>query len=221
MKKPAIDLNTFSKLLFEEVEKLSKVQRIRICIGIFLVIIGSFVWFSYLPKIETQKNLIKDKQNLEKKLIIAKKHARDLKKHKNKIKAAKTKFKEVMLSLPEKEEIPSLISAISASGQESGLEFLLFQPKGEKRKDFYAEIPVSIQVTGNFHNIVLFFDKVARLSRIVNIRNIKISGAKGKSKTSDSNKLNTSCTAVTYKFVDPVAKKKKPGKRRKIVRRKK
>ncbi|MBW1820266.1 MAG: type 4a pilus biogenesis protein PilO, partial [Deltaproteobacteria bacterium] len=115
--------------------------------------------------------------------------------------------------LPEKEEIPSLISAISASGQESGLEFLLFQPKGEKRKDFYAEIPVSIQVTGNFHNIVLFFDKVARLSRIVNIRDIKISRAKGKSKTSDSSKLSTSCTAVTYKFVEPVSKKKKPKKK--------
>jgi len=66
---------------------------------------------------------------------------------------------------------------------------------------------------------VLFFDKVARLSRIVNIRDIKISGAKGKSKTSDSNKLNTSCTAVTYKFVEPGAKKKKPVKR--VRRRKK
>jgi type IV pilus assembly protein PilO len=60
---------------------------------------------------------------------------------------------------------------------------------------------------------VLFFDKVARLSRIVNIRDIKISGAKGKAKTSDSSKLTTSCTAVTYKFVEPVSKKKKPVKR--------
>jgi len=217
MKKPDIDLKKSSEPLFEKIEKLSKVQRILICIGIFLVIIGSFVYFSYLPKIKTQKNLNKEIQKLEKKLTIARKNAKDLKKYQNKIKEAKSKFKEVMLSLPEKEEIPSLISAISASGQESGLEFLLFQPKDEKRKDFYAEIPVSIQVTGNFHNIVLFFDKVARLSRIVNIRDIKISGAqekgKGKSKTSDSDKLTTSCTAVTYKFVEPVPKKKKPVKK--------
>ena len=217
MKKPAIDLKKSSEPLFEKIEKLSKVQRILICSGIFLVIIGSFVYFSYLPKIKTQKILYKEKQNLEKKLTIARKNARDLKKYQNKIKEAKTKFKEVMLSLPEKEEIPSLISAISASGQESGLEFLLFQPKGENRKDFYAEIPVSIKVTGNFHNIVLFFDKVARLSRIVNIRNIEISRTKekgkGKSKTLDSSKLSTSCTAVTYKFVEPVSKKKKPVKR--------
>ena len=215
MKKPDIDLKKSSEPLFEKIEKLSKVQRILICSGIFLAIIGSFVYFSYFPKIKTQKKLNKEFQSLEKKLTVARKNAKDLKKYQNKIKEAEGKFKEVMLSLPEKEEIPSLISAISASGQESGLEFLLFQPKGEKRKDFYAEIPVSIQVTGNFHNIVLFFDKVARLSRIVNIRDIKISGAKskGKSKTSNSDKLSTSCTAVTYKFVEPAPKKKKPVKK--------
>ena len=221
MKKPYIDLKKSSEPLFEKIEKLSKVQRILICSGIFLVIIGSFVYFSYIPKIKTQKILNKEIQNLEKKLAIAKKNAKDLKKYQNKIKDAESKFKKVMLSLQEKEEIPSLISAISASGQESGLEFLLFQPKGERRKEFYAEIPVSIHVTGNFHNIVRFFEKVARLSRIVNIRDIKISGTKGKTKTSDSGKLSTSCTAVTYKFVEPVAKKTKPGKRRKIGRRKK
>ena len=213
MKKPDIDLKKSSEPLFEKIEKLTKVQRILICSGIFLILIGSFVYFSYLPKLNTQKILNKEIQDLEKKLIVARRNAKDLKKYQNRIKKAESKFKEVMLSLPEKEEIPSLISAISASGQESGLEFLLFQPKGEIRKEFYAEIPVSIQVTGNFHNVLLFFEKVARLSRIVNIRNINILGAKGKAKTSDSSKLSTSCIAVTYKFVEPVAKKKKPSKR--------
>lgn len=221
MKKPDIDLKKSSEPLFEKIEKLSRVQRILICSGIFLVTIGSFVYFSYMPKIRTQKILNKEIQALEKKLTIAKKNARDLKKYQNKIKDAESKFKEVMLSLPEKEEIPSLISAISESGQESGLEFLLFQPKGERRKEFYAEIPVSIHVTGNFHNIVRFFEKVARLSRIVNIQDIKISGGQGKAKTSDGSKLSTTCTAVTYKFVEPVAKKKKPAARGRKGRRKK
>jgi len=213
MKKPDIDLKKSSEPLFEKIEKLTKVQRILICSGIFLVIIGSFVYFSYLPKLKTQKILNTEIKKLEDKLTVARRNAKDLKKYQNRIKEAESKFKEVMLSLPEKEEIPSLISSISASGLESGLEFLLFQPKGEMRKEFYAEIPVSIQVTGNFHNVVLFFEKVARLSRIVNIRNIMISGAKGKSKTSADSKLSTSCMAVTYKFVEPVAKKKSPAKR--------
>jgi len=215
MKKPNIDLKKSSEPLFEKIEKLSKVQRILICSAIFLVIIGSFVYFSYFPKIKTQKLLNKEIQQLEKRLAIARKNAKDLKKYQNKIKEAKSKFKEAKLSLPEKEEIPSLISAVSESGQASGLEFLLFQPKGENRKDFYAEIPVSIQVKGNFHNIVLFFERVAKLSRIVNIRDIKISASqgKGKTETSEISKLSTSCTAVTYKFVEPVAKKRKPVKK--------
>ena len=215
MKKPKIDLKKSYEPLFEKIEKLTKVQRILICSAIFLVIIGSFVYFSYFPKIKTQKLLNKEIKQLEKKLIVAKRNARDLQKYQKEIKEAKGEFKEVMLSLPEKEEIPSIISAVSASGKESGLEFLLFQPKDENRKDFYAEIPVSIQVQGNFHNVVVFFEKVARLSRIVNIRDIKISreSGQGKAKTSDSSKLSTSCTAVTYKFVEPVAKKKKPVKK--------
>ena len=145
MKKPKIDLKKSSEPLFEKIEKLSKVQRILICSGIFLVIIGSFVYFSYFPKIKTQKKLSKEIMQLEKRLIVAKRNARNLKKYQKEIKEAQGEFKEAKLSLPEKEEIPSLISEISESGQESGLEFLLFQPKGENRKDFYAEIPVSIQ----------------------------------------------------------------------------
>ncbi|MBT8357485.1 MAG: type 4a pilus biogenesis protein PilO [Deltaproteobacteria bacterium] len=219
MKKPNIDLRKTSEPLFEKIEKLSRVQRILICSAIFLFIIGAFVYFSYFPKIKTQQLLNKEIKQLEKRLIVAKRNARDLQKYQKEIKEAQGAFKEVMLSLPEKEEIPSLISAVSASGKESGLEFLLFQPKDENRKDFYAEIPVSIQVKGNFHNIVHFFDRVAKLSRIVNIRDIKISreSVKSKAKTSDSNKLSTSCTAVTYKFVEPVAKKKpvKKGRRKK------
>jgi type IV pilus assembly protein PilO len=128
------------------------------------------------------------------------------------MKAAESRFKLVMKSLPEKEEIPSLLSNISLSGQDAGLEFVLFQPKKEVKKDFYAEIPVAIKVTGKYHNVALFFDKVARLPRVVNIRNIMMTPGKG------NEKLSTGCTAVTYKFIDRPKKKsnkKKPKKKKK------
>ncbi|MBW2251790.1 MAG: hypothetical protein JRF60_14475, partial [Deltaproteobacteria bacterium] len=85
MKKPDIDLKKSSEPLFEKIEKLTKVQRILVCSGIFLVIIGSFVYFSYLPKIKIKKNLNKEIQKKKKKLTIARKNARDLKKYQNKI----------------------------------------------------------------------------------------------------------------------------------------
>ncbi len=124
------------------------------------------------------------------------------------MKAAEEQFKLVTRQLPEKEEIPSLLASISQSGKDSGLNFMLFQPKPEINKEFYAEIPVAMKVTGSYHSVATFFEKVSKLSRIVNITNIRITPDE-KSKT-----LTTSCTAVTYKFIEVGDKANKKSKRR-------
>lgn len=182
---------------FDKIEKLSKVQRILIFAGVFIAIIAIFVFVLYKPKWAEIEKLDKQLTGLEKKLVIAKRNAADLEKFQKKMMEAEVQFKTAMKALPEREEIPSLLTSISRSGQDVGLEFLLFEPKSEVRKEFYAEIPVAMNVKGGYHDLALFFDKVARLSRIVNIRNISMSRA---GETMD---LNTSCTAVTYKFVEP------------------
>ena len=101
--------------------------------------------------------------------------------------------------LPTSKEIPVLLSNISQLGKESGLEFLLFKPTAEINKDFYAEIPVEIRVRGTYHNVALFFDKVAKLPRIVNISEVAMDNAKEAFGRWD---LTTSCTATTFKFVE-------------------
>ena len=186
---------------FNKIEKLSKVQRILIFAGVFIAIIAIFVFVLYKPKWAEIEKLDKQLTSLEKKLVVAKRNAADLEKFQKKMKEAEVQFKTAMRALPEREEIPSLLTSISRSGQDVGLEFLLFEPKSEVRKEFYAEIPVAMNVKGGYHDLALFFDKVARLSRIVNIRDISMSRA---GETLD---LNTSCTAVTYKFVEPEPKK--------------
>ena len=200
---------------FEKIEKLSKIQRILISSVFFVLIAGFFIYFLYWPKFEKIGVLKKELEATQKKLATAKRNAADLKKFQAKMIEAEAQFKMAMKKLPENEEIPSLLTSISDSGQQVGLEFLLFEPKGEKRKEFYAEIPVAMNISGGYHNLALFFDKVARLSRIVNIRNIQMS--KGKSKGKSSPNINTKCTAVTYKFVEtaPVKKVKKKRKKRK------
>ncbi len=196
---------------FAKIEELSKVQRILIFSGVFIAIIAIFVFLLYKPKLAQISNLKNQLKKLEQKLVVAKKNAADLKKFQKKMQEAEVQFKTAMRALPEKEEIPSLLTSISRSGQDVGLEFLLFEPKSEVRKEFYAEIPVAMQVKGGYHDLAIFFDKVARLSRIVNIKNIEM----GRDK--DSTDLNTSCTAVTYKFVEPAPpqKNKKRKKRKK------
>ena len=188
---------------FAKIEQLSKLQRILIFSGVFIAIVAIFVFLLYKPKLAKISNLKNQLKTLEQKLSVAKKNAANLKKFQKKMAEAEVQFKTAMRQLPEKEEIPSLLTSISRSGQDVGLEFLLFEPKSEVRKEFYAEIPVAMKVKGGYHDLAVFFDKVARLSRIVNIRNIKMGRAK------DSMELNTSCTAVTYKFVEPDPKKKK------------
>ena len=191
---------------FEKVEKLSKVQRVLISVGFFTLLAGVFIYFFFWPKLEKIQTLTADLKKLEDKLKTAKRNAADLKKFQTKMKEAEAQFNMAMKKLPEKEEIPSLLTSISRSGQDVGLEFLLFEPKSEVRKEFYAEIPVAMKVKGGYHDLAVFFDKVARLSRIVNIKNIEMGREK------DSTDLNASCTAVTYKFVEPAPPKKKKKK---------
>jgi len=105
--------------------------------------------------------------------------------------------------LPNSAEIPSLLKSVSDLGKESGLDFLRFAPSGEIRKDFYAEIPVSISVNGDYHSFALFSDKVARYPRIVNLSNITFSSPKP---AGDNLVLVTvNCTATTYRFLEQQA----------------
>ncbi|MDJ0815913.1 MAG: type 4a pilus biogenesis protein PilO [Desulfobacterales bacterium] len=196
---------------FEKIEKLTKVQRIAISAVIFALIAGGFIYLLYWPKFEKINQLNKSLDNLQKKLENAKRNAKDLKKFQAKMKEAEAQFRMAMKKLPEKEEIPSLLSNISNSGQRVGLEFLLFEPKAERKREFYAEIPVAMNIKGDYHNLAVFFDQVARMSRIVNIKNIQMTRAKGKKNSGD---LTTKCMAVTYKFIDTPAKKKNKKKKK-------
>jgi type IV pilus assembly protein PilO len=201
-------------LPFEKIAQLTRIQRIIICVVTFLIIGGLFFYLVYMPK-SGQINELTDKlDNLETQLVKARADASKLPGLQKKYEEVQGNFRLVLQLLPDRKEIPSLLENVSASGRLSGLEFLLFQPKQEIARDFYAEIPVNINVSGGYHNLALFFDKVARLSRIVNISDINISNAK--QKESEQTILNASCTATTYRFIEeeqrkPAKKKKKKG----------
>lgn len=106
--------------------------------------------------------------------------------------------------LPEKKEIPDLLDQISNLGAQSGLQFQLFKPLPEAEKDFYAEVPVDLNIMGSFHNVVDFFDKVARMPRIVTITNIDIgkSGNKMRGARTKGTLVEARCKAVTFRFLE-------------------
>jgi type IV pilus assembly protein PilO len=197
---------------FDKLEQLTKMQRIGIWAGVLILIVAAFVYFSYLPNFKQIDRLRTKLAKIEKQLEVAKKNARELNAYRKKMREAEEQFKIVMKALPEKEEIPTLLTGITKAGKDSGLEFVLFEPKPEKEQDFYAEIPVAIQVVGDYHGVATFFENVAELNRIVNVRNIGMVPEK------DGKKLLTNCQAVTYKFIE---ESKQPEKKRRTSKRKK
>lgn len=201
--------------VFEKIEKLTKVQRLLISFGVLFIIIGSFVYFYYLPKFKKIGVIKKELKQVEKNLNKAKLNAKQINRYRLMMKESRVKFNTVIKALPDKQEIPSLLANISKSGQDVGLKFLLFQPKPEIEKGNFAEIPVSIKVVGNYHSVALFFDRVANFTRYVNIKNISMVPQKV------GNELLTKCTAVTYKFIEEPSKKASPTKKTKKSKKRK
>ncbi len=195
MEKAKISLESLEPI-FNKIGDLTKVQRYLIYFGTLIVIVIVFGYFIYLPKHKKIVNLKKEQKKIDTELITAKRNANQLKTFERKMEEAKVQFEIVKNTLPEKKDIPTLLTNISQAGRDAGLEFKLFQPNNEIKKNFYAEIPVAINVTGKYHNMAVFFDAVARLSRIVNIRDIRVTSV------GSSNDLNTTCTAVTYMFLE-------------------
>ncbi len=205
--------NVMSRLepLIKKIEELDKVQRLSICI-ISIIVLGVGYYFAIAsPMIGTIKENQDVYKSTQQKLTIAKDKAAKLPFLRKEREMKKAEFRKAMKALPEKREIPSLLTNISQIGQETGVLFSSFKPIKEKTLDFYGEIPVEISMTGDFHSTITFFDQVTSMDRIVNVRNIKM-GADAK-----SGKLKTSCQAVTYKFVE----QKKGGKGKKGKKRKK
>ena len=129
--------------------------------------------------------------------------AGNLRSFQEEVQRLETQLSFLLEQLPDSAEIPSLLKSVSDLGRESGLDFLRFAPSGEIRKDFYAEIPVSISVNGDYHSFALFTDKVAHYPRIVNLSNIAFSSPKP---SGDNLVLVTiNCTATTYRFLEQQA----------------
>ncbi|MBT8439801.1 MAG: type 4a pilus biogenesis protein PilO, partial [Gammaproteobacteria bacterium] len=107
-------------------------------------------------------------------------------------------FGALLRQLPNKTEIETLLTDISQTGISSGLEIELFKPEGLVPKDFYAEYPIKLKVTGRYHQFAQFVSGVAALPRIVTLQNIEIQPADKDSGV----KLSMELTAVTYQYLD-------------------
>ncbi len=110
-------------------------------------------------------------------------------------------FGAMLRQLPNKTEVPNLLVDISQTGLAAGLEEKLFQPQGENKKDFYAELPISIRLTGGYHEMGKFASGIAALPRIVTLHDIEITPQSGRNVT-EPGELTLNVTAKTYRYLD-------------------
>jgi type IV pilus assembly protein PilO len=181
--------------LFEKVEKIKMPIRIAIFLGTLVLLAGLFVYFVYIPKTEEIATTREEIAKLQQKLNQAVVRARALKKFEAEYAEVDAQFQEALRLLPNTKEIPSLLKSITQLGTDSQLEFLLFSPQRERAQDFFMEIPVSIEVSGTYHNVAIFFDKVGQMERIVNILNVSMTPQKERSTI-----VTARFDAVTYRF---------------------
>ena len=188
-----------------QILRLPRQQKIGVLAGliIFLLVIGYF--YIYLPGDDRVSKLAEEITGMRNDRDKKKALSANLPKLQRELQEWDAKLKAAVAQLPDRKEIPDLLSSLSTKAREAGLEILLFRPRAENFQEFYAEIPVDIVVRGGFFNAVTFFDEVGKLNRLVNIDNIDLKNPKV---GGDQVALEISTLATTYRFLDEAERKK-------------
>ena len=203
------------------IEKLldrPKGQKLGILGGLIILLAAAFYSFLYSPQADEVTKLNESIEAAQNEKSIKQKRAANLPKLQQELGELDVRLKEAIAQLPSKKEIADLLSSIAAKAQESGLDINLFRPKPESYKDFYAEIPVDINIKGTFHNVIMFFDAVGRLTRLINIDNV---GFKNPKITGDQMVVEFTTTATTYRFLEEAERKKIAEEKAKALKAKK
>ena len=159
------------------------------------VLIYFFVWDEQLPELQRREGV---EQQLRQEFHTKHAKAVNLDLYKQQLKDIERSFGALLRQLPGKTEVPNLLVDISQTGLSAGLEEKLFQPQPEVKKDFYAELPIKIRLTGSYHEFGQFVSGIAALPRIVTLHDIQI-----KSESKDAyDQLSLELTAKTYRYLD-------------------
>jgi type IV pilus assembly protein PilO len=178
-------------------------------VTLLLCVLLGVAWYYF----DTEEQLLalekveKQEVKLKKQFEAKQKKAANLEAYKKQLKEMRQSFNAMLQQLPNKSEVADLLVDVSQTGLAAGLEFELFDPRGEISKEFYAELPIKIRVIGKYHEFGEFISGLAALPRIVTIHNVQITtqgGTKGKQKVSRApgGKLVLQAVAKTYRYLD-------------------
>jgi type IV pilus assembly protein PilO len=174
---------------------------------LLLLILGAGAFFDWRDQIEILDKAQDEEVKLREAYASKKAKAVNLELYVQQLKEIEQSFGALLKQLPNKSEMDALLTDINQAGLGRGLQFELFRPASQERMaDFYAELPISVKVTGNYHDMGAFASDVAQLPRIVTLNDLAIVNDKGT--------LSMEATAKTFRYLDDeeIAKQRKAAK---------
>lgn len=196
----ALDLG-FDKLQgqLDKFARLPKPYRIAAIPLIAILVLGGYAWMFYQPARTELEAARAKERDLERKVSEVRAIVANLDAFQHEIADLEQKLKQALRQLPDSKELPGLLTDVSSLGKDAGLEFKSFRPQDEISRDFYAEVPIQIEFSGDYHDIARFFDKVSKLPRIVNVSELNMEIA---SQDAETTRLRVKGEATTFRFIE-------------------
>jgi type IV pilus assembly protein PilO len=175
--------------------------------ALFAIIVGGGALFDWKDQYDTLENVRTEEAKLREQYVSKKAKAINFQLYVQQLQEIELSFGALLKQLPNKSEMDALLTDINQAGLGRGLQFELFKPAAtETAADFYAELPISIRITGNYHDMGAFTSDVAQLPRIVTLNDVAVNNDKGV--------LTMDAVAKTFRYLDEeeVAKQRKAAK---------
>lgn len=199
-------VNEFKNLNPKDVGAWPVAPRVAALVSLFVVILAAGWWFVWNPQMEVLAEKAQEEVRLRDDWVGKKKQSVNLDLYQAQKAEIDRVFGALLKLLPNKTEIEALLVEINQSGLGRGLQFELFKPGAESRKDFYAELPIQVKLVGSYHDVGAFASDIGRLSRIVTLRNVSL--------TPVAAGMTLDATTMTFRALDQeeLATKKTPAK---------
>src|SRR5262245_26772868 len=174
---------------------------------------GGFYFLWYKDALDEEAKKTARLEALQKEIRALEVTANKLQEFQREVQLLEAKLDTLKRILPPEKETPDVMRRVQALAAQSFLSVTKFTPAAVVQKEFYQEVPINMELTGSYHNLGLFFDRVSRLSRLVNVKNLKVKNAQ---KQTPTNTIAAGCVATTYVYQDappPPVKGARPGKK--------
>ncbi len=190
--------------------RLPLVGQLAVSVVVALLLCVGFYYFSYSDMLQQEKDKEARLADLQKQIRALEATANKLPEFQREVQALEARLETLKRILPPEKEMPDLMRRVQYLAAQSSLKVAKFNPTAPKQSDFYQEVPISLELEGTYHNVGAFLDRVSRMSRLVNMGDVKI---KAQSQPTINNTILIDATATTYVYIEAPPQTAQAGQR--------